>query len=448
MSKGTGMGARGWFHRRCHAAPARARTLRMLAPWAMALLSACTSAEVAMDEAPSWSSTDSAGIEIVESLRPAWSEGEAWRLSEEPVLVIHATDGTEENRLLDPVSIDVDRQGRLLVGDGNQVGWNAVLVYDADGEFLFQAGGSGEGPGEFRQLWWAEAYRGDSIVAFDMGGDMLRVFDPQGRYVRQLQTPMFEREQPPRGTYGYTAGADAAYGDGSFLAYPFGLLDIEAGPGPAWYRHLLIRMSPDGEGLDTLGRFEISQQYWDGGQQQSYWFAPVALSAVGEDELWFGTGESFEVRRYDASGTLDRIVRREYQRRPVTEELRAQLLEWYLDRISSSPEVNDEVLERIRRDFETGYVAELLPAYSGMLLDDGGNLWVEEFRWVGMVSRPPDPGPASWSVFDPDGIWLGNVTTPAGFILDEVTEDRALGFMVDDFDVKEVWVYGLEKPGG
>ena len=42
---------------------------------------------------------DSAGIEIVENIAPAWTEGDGWRLSDEPVLTIGVLEGREEYQL-------------------------------------------------------------------------------------------------------------------------------------------------------------------------------------------------------------------------------------------------------------------------------------------------------------------------------------------------------------
>jgi len=391
---------------------------------------------------------DSAGVEIVESVRPTWSDAEAWRLSEEPLFVIHASDGGEEKQLLDPGSIDVDSGGRILIADGRAAGWDAVLVYDSLGRFEAEVGGPGRGPGEFGQLWWASRYRGDSIAAFDMSDHRVAVFDPDGLFIREVPTPLLPVPPPERGTVAHAAGVDAVYGDGYFLAYPFGRLDTSGGPGPAWMRHLLLRVAPDGESWDTLGTFEVSRAYWTGTAQEQEWFAPVALSVVSEDRLYFGKGETFEIGRYDAEGRLTRIIRRTYESRAVTEALRGQLRRWYLDRMRSSPEVDDQMIEFLGRRFDGGRFARTLPPYSGMLVDPDGNLWVEEFRWPTRDDRSPVTGPARWSVFGPEGFWLGNVETPPGFILRKVTEGRALGLVIDEMDVKEVYVYGLEKQGG
>jgi hypothetical protein len=411
-----------------------------------ALAAACGEAEPALQNTgPSYSVRDSAGVEIVESLRPRWDEGDAWALSRRPLFTIEASDGSREDLLLDPVSIDVDTRGRILIGDGNQVGWDAILVYDSTGQFLFKSGGPGEGPGEFGQLWWASAYRGDSIVAFDMSGDRLRVFDPDGRYVRQVGVPPLLIAPPARGVPSFVAGMDAVFGDGHILAYPRGSVDIAAGVGPTWFKHVLLRLTPDGESWDSLGVFEIFEHYWDGTRGQQYWYGALAVSAVGTDDLYFGRGKSFEIGRYDAGGRLTRILRRAFQPTTVTEEDKDRLRDWYLEMVASSSEGGEATVERIRQSFATAQFAETLPPYSHMLRDDRGNLWIEEFRWFG-VERSPRESPGTWSVFDPAGVWLGNVETPPGFILRAVSGDRALGFTVDVVGVKRADVYRLQKP--
>ena len=110
-------------------------------PVAALLLAGCVS-ERQSDSAggPPAVVRDSAGVQIVENVAPAWSAEDAWRVEEEALFVIRASDGGPENRLLDPTSIDVDSRGRIIVGDGDQVGWDAVLVYDSLGRFQFQAG--------------------------------------------------------------------------------------------------------------------------------------------------------------------------------------------------------------------------------------------------------------------------------------------------------------------
>lgn len=419
----------------------RTVTVQLLVAGELIVLASCRGGD-ALGGRAAFEVRDSLGIEIVESFRPTWRESERWRLGEAPLFIIPG--GGERGQLLDPTSIDVDPRGRIIVGDGDQFGWDAILVYDSEGNFLFQAGRPGSGPGEFGQLWWASSYRGDSIAGFDMSGDEVAIFDPDGRFVREVRTPQLPGGRPPPGTYGFTNGVDAAFGDGHFLAYPRGILNIEAGPGPAWYEHTLLRLHPDGEAWDTLGKFEIGLQYWTGQSQESLWFAPYAIKVVGENELYYGRGDRFEIEVYGPAGTLDRLIRRAHDPVPVTEELKEQLKQWYLERATSSPEGGEAVIERMRERFETGQYAQALPAYSHMIMDGQGYLWVEEFRWLG-IARSPLDRPAQWSVFDTSGVWLGDVDTPPGFIMLEVTDNRALGLVIDDMDAKSLYAYELRR---
>lgn len=406
---------------------------------------ACNGAELDTRQSDGFTVRDSAGIQIVENATPAWSADVTWQLADEPSFILEAYDGGDRHRLLDPASIDVDGRGRIIIADGNQAGWHGILVYDSLGEYLFQAGRDGEGPGEFGQLWWAEAYRGDSLVGFDMARDRLSVFTPDGDFERSVTTPQVVTPRGPEGSYGYTGGSDAAYLDGSFLAYPRGALDPDDSAGPAWFRHMLLRVDPDGAAWDTLGTFEISQQYWTGSAQEQLFFGAISVRALSEDRLFFGRGDGYEYGEYDPNGLLTRIVRRSHQAEPVTDALRQEMVEWLLDRVRSSPEVNDQMLDGFRVQMEQTQSAEVLPPYSAMLYDRLGYVWVEEFRW--MVPNEPYPvrGPTNWSVFDLTGRWQGDVVTPPGFILQAVTENRAYGFVVDELGVKRVQVYSLER---
>jgi hypothetical protein len=385
---------------------------------------------------------DSAGVQIVENTAPA--AGVAWRLSDEPLVEISG-DGLPEETPLDPGSVYGDSRGRIIVGDGLTSGWHAIFAYDSTGAFLFKAGGEGRGPGEFRQLWWAAPYRGDSIAAFDMGEKAVYIYDADGRYARGFRIPQWMRAPAP-GTYGMSPYVLGPYPDGSFLAYPGGTLDLPDQPGPAWYSTAFLRVAPSGESWDTLGDLRVlSQQYWTGTNQMQFPFGLQASMAVSNDELIFGSGESFELRYYDDEGNVRKIVRRAYERPRVTEADVQKFKTWYLERMRTSPGYSEAVADRVRRRLEELRFAERKPAFSSVLEDSEGNVWVEEFRWFVSFEVPPDPGPSVWSVFAPDGEWLAQVEVPARFLLQSVTSDQAYGFFVDEVGVKHVRVYELIK---
>ena len=71
-------------------------------------------------------------------------------------------------------------------------------------------------------------------------------------------------------------------------------------------------------------------------------------------------------------------------------------------------------------------------------MDAAEHLWVLEYR-------PPGDATQRWSVFDPDGRWLGVLTAPEGFHMTDVGADYVLGWATDSLDVAYVQMYGLLK---
>jgi hypothetical protein len=112
---------------------------------------------------------DSAGIGIVSNTEPSWTEQSAWRLGPQPTVTIEVLDAEPEKGPVDPASAFRTSRGEIVVADGMMAGWHRLLVYDAQGRFLRFISRKGEGPCEFAQVWWAQPYRGDSIIVFDMG---------------------------------------------------------------------------------------------------------------------------------------------------------------------------------------------------------------------------------------------------------------------------------------
>ncbi len=59
--------------------------------------------------------------------------------------------------------------------------------------------------------------------------------------------------------------------------------------------------------------------------------------------------------------------------------------------------------------------------------------------------RTSSEAPADWSVFDPEGVWLGRVTLPEGLEIFEIGADYILGRWRDEFEVEYIMVYELVK---
>jgi len=388
---------------------------------------------------------DSAGIRIIENVRPSWSPGTEWRLSDTPILVVDKDAPATENVPLDPATAFFNPAGELVVGDGMSNGWNKLMVYDGQGDYLRSHGRSGKGPCEFGQLWWAVPYRKDSIAALDYAEHTVSVFGLNGACARDVRLPrQFVRPSP--GTYGYADGAEGVFADGSILASLMGYVDVSSGPGIVWYHHALLRIDPDGQVLDSLGIFEISQVGWNGTKQVQSPLANTALLRVHEDEFYFGTSDRYEIRVYAPNGTLGRIVRRSYEPVPIQPTHRAAYIDFVISLGSHGRELSPADAERQRAQLETESIwPETLPAFSAMLVDAESHLWIENYRWFYPAGVPPDPPPTSWSVFDRDGRWLGDVQIPGRLLLSSIERDRVVGLWKDADGVAEVRVYALGR---
>lgn len=107
---------------------------------------------------------DSAGVQIVESLRPMWPEGVPWTIGHPPLLDLAETGSGPYHEFHRVVGATRLSSGLIVVA--NQ-GSREVRVFTAGGEFRRAAGSAGEGPGEFGQLTSVHELSDGSLGIFD-----------------------------------------------------------------------------------------------------------------------------------------------------------------------------------------------------------------------------------------------------------------------------------------
>jgi hypothetical protein len=95
--------------------------------------------------------------------------------------------------------------------------------------------------------------------------------------------------------------------------------------------------------------------------------------------------------------------------------------------------------------------AETVPAFSQMIVDAAGRLWVREPNLAdapgcGCLNELP-AGSSTWSVFDAQGRWLGDVEMPRRFRPFEIGVDYILGRTRSEDDVPLVALYRLTTGG-
>ncbi len=229
------------------------------------------------------------------------------------------------------------------------------------------------------------------------------------------------------------------FGDGSLLvrgARVFRSAEVISGVVADSLAH--YRYDRNGAILDSVGAWPMPSRYVRAdGRSVSVTEAAFGLPSaivVHGDHVYFGRGERYEIERYAGDGRLDRLVRRAGRPLRVTPEDIARYEETEL---AEANEIFRPILERALAEMP---MPEAMPAYRDVRVDADGFLWVEDYR------RPGDDRPR-WSVFDPDGRWLGAVATPPGLEIREIGRDHLLGVWEDEFEVEHVRLHRLIRPG-
>lgn len=379
---------------------------------------------------------DSAGITIVEN-EPGgvWGEGEAWRISTEPLLDIGVLEGDEVYQLHNASDAVRLGDGRIVVANG---GTHELRFYAADGSHLQSVGREGGGPGEFQQLSGIELRAGDTLAVWDQNALRLSLFAPDGEFLRSVSAVLAEQ--------GFGQELYGTFGDGSFVLRPaFVLSALTSGDGLRRDTTAYSRYDgTDGAFLDTVivtpGTEVFVQSSGDRFRVSVIPFARTSYLAVHGDQAYFGVSDRFEIRVVDSEAAVRRIIRLDTDRIPVTDADVRRYAEANAED-GLSPEEQDDP-GAIRRRIQTIMEQprpDTFPMFDALVVDDVGFLWVREFE------APGAEGPRQWIVFDTDGRLLGTVQMPRGFRVFQIGRDFVLGRARDDFDIEHIRLFELVR---
>lgn len=381
---------------------------------------------------------DSAGIRIVETgpgaVPTPWSA--------EEVVSIGSMDGPPETTFNRVGDLAVGPDGGVYVLDaGDQV----VKAYDPRGAFLFEVGGQGDGPSEFRGASRLIVQDGGFAV-FDYRAPKVARFAWDGTFDGSTRTEfsVFEYGFPEEWVE-VPGGAVVVLGTGCSMPPP-------EDRRPKWK---LLTLGPDGSVRDTVAlrdRHDLLAIYGErfctsvpalGGPRNS-----LALRADGTAA--FGDGAAYEVavfnltadtaRRY-GGGTLPtpvRLIRRNVEPSRITE----QEIETYRTRWTTSPEgrppPDRDRLEAFETAWDSVGFPRARPYFDALLWDDQGRLW------VGRVA-PEEAELRTWDVFSEEGELLGAVELPAELRVMAVVSGIVWGIRQDDLGVMYVKGYRVEE---
>ena len=364
---------------------------------------------------------DSAGIRIVEAMRPLWGDSSLWRIDPDPVLDLTLSGTGPAHEFYQARSMKQRPDGSLMIADGSS---GEVRVFSATGEFLASFGGRGDGPGEFRSLRGIEN-AGDTVVAF--GRTRVVVAAPDLSVVRTFGVDFFTADLH------YLSGG-AILRETSRSVMPMdGLTGSVRRPEP------LVLLDLEGALVDSIGEMrgpELFALARDGSfvGGAGLWFGNRShLDALGQHILR-GSSDMMQVEELDMSGSLVRILRiPDYPLDLSAAEIAAERSH-VLDRF---PPGSTSVLKTV---LEAVPASETRPAYADILVDPSGAVWLELYRGASEQDQPQE-----WLVLAADGTWLGTVGIPDGFAVSDITMDAVLGVWRDELDVQHPQVLRLTR---
>jgi hypothetical protein len=367
---------------------------------------------------------DSAGVTIVESTVPLWQSGEEWHVSTTPSIAIGETQGADEYQLFRVVGACRLADGRIVVANW---GSQELRFYDEHGRYLYAAGKEGGGPGEFRSLG-RMFLLGDSLVVVDFQLLRVSLFATSGEFIHSFNLTSTSGGLLPIPEQVFSDGKLLVQHDRRRRVRESGLIRDTV---------LLATYTLNGEFSDSIGWFPEEETYFlvddDRIASQPRPFGLEGQKHVAGDRLYFGASDSYEIRVSTEEGVLERSIRRPVANPVLSSEEAREYQDRLLERL---PEMSPPFRE-LHRQVE---LPATKPAYSRIIVDSGGNLWVAEY--------PSDDSEMSlWNVFDPEGRWLGTVGTPYGGFVYQIGDDFLLGVWINELDVEQLRVYSINKPG-
>lgn len=384
---------------------------------------------------------DSAGVQIVESQAPEWAEGEGWRVIEPPLAQIGVTEGDERYQLFEVGQATRLSDGTILVlNEGTQ----EIRFYDSQGQYLRRAGGRGQGPGEFTVLEFIAVVPGDTILAYNRIPPQLVVLTADGSYVRTEAVPIPKETKTFVGIVmaaGMLSGSRLVLNAHPIYGFQVDFIDgPNRAPVPVGIANVPLQRF---DSIIAAPGFEALVQHWgNGGVRYSQMpFHRAADILARDSSIWVAPNDDYTVRVHNADGRLVRLIRVQQAPVPVTSDHVASYKAAFYARYPNADRAEFE------RSFAASPTPETLPAYEGIDVDRGGNLWVHAYP------LPGSTGPDSVRVFGTDGRWLGDLELPRGIkrlgpgqpFPMEIGDDWILGIWTDELDVDYVRLYRLQK---
>jgi hypothetical protein len=360
---------------------------------------------------------DSAGVRIVEAMRPLWGDSSLWRVDPDPVVDLTRSGTGPAHEFHRAGSMKQRPDGSLMIADR---GSREVRVFSATGAFQASFGGEGDGPGEFRRLRGLEN-AGDTLLAFGEGRVAVAAHD-----LSVVRTFAVDR---------FTTGLHYLEGGAVLPELNRPVLPQDGLTGLVWRPEPLVLFDLRGTLIDSIGEMRGSEVYVsteDGYRTAAPLFGRASAIAVHGRRILRGSSETMQVEELDMSGNLVRILRIPDYPLDLDDAAIAAERAAVLDGVP--PE------HFFRGVLEEAPASPTRPAFADILVDPSGAVWLELHRGESEQDLPQE-----WLVLDADGTWLGTVRIPDRFTVSDITMDAVLGVRRDELDLAHPQVLRLTR---
>lgn len=382
------------------------------------------------------------------------------------VFRVGSMDGDEWETFGEIGGLAFDARGNLYVFDRQS---SRVVVTDPSGRLLREVGKAGEGPGELRMPVGFTVLRDGTVVIADMGHRSYQIFGPDGAFQRMISMGggegggmirIGQLAADPRGGAIFSGGGGMQIsmraGPGGASEPPPGrpIERIRLAGETAQPTTVVTAWQPPRDARPTTlqgggARFTL-------GPAMSRTFEPgLYVGPLANGGVAFSDTSTYAVKVTDASGRIERVLRRPFAPRPVTPAMQEAEKKRRLDELASGqgpqmrimvggggggaaqPVSQDAIREMMRGQIEGMQFFPELPVLMNLTTGWNGKIWA-----VRRGSQPTEPG--AIDVLTPEGQYVGtfaagSLTLPAAF----GPEGRVAFIERDEFDVPTVVVRRL-----